>query len=127
MSRIRSIFPRIFTDEAWCAASIPARWFAVGLTTEADDNGVFEWKPVTHKMRIFPADSIDLVPLYAELEHQQIVMRFEADGKTYGALRNFCKYQKPRRPKTWFPLPDNVRNFVAWHLRRAPIEDAENE
>jgi len=113
VARIRSIHPGIYTDEAWASVSIAARWLAKGICTEADDNGVFEWKPLQLKMRIFPADSVDVVTLLAELESAGIVMRFTADGKPLGAVRNFCKYQRPRKPKAWFPITDEARTFVA--------------
>lgn len=113
MARIRSIHPGIYTDEAWASVSISARWFAKGICTEADDNGVFEWKPLQLKMRIFPADSVDVPALLQELADAGIVLQFSADGKTLGAVRNFCKFQRPRKPKAWFPLTDDVRTFVA--------------
>jgi hypothetical protein len=113
MARIRSIHPGIYTDEAWASVSIPARWLAKGICTEADDNGVFEWKPLQLKMRIFPADAVDMVAMLSELEGAGIVMRFEGEGRALGALKNFCKYQRPRKPKAWFPITDHVRQFVA--------------
>lgn len=125
MSRIRSIHPGIYTDEAWASVSIVARWFAKGICTEADDNGVFEWKPLQLKMRIFPADGVDVPALLAELKAAGIVCSFEADGKHYGALRNFCKYQRPRKPKAWFPITDEVREFVALGAPPAADEDEE--
>jgi len=113
VARIRSIHPGIYTDEAWASVSIPARWFAKGICTEADDNGVFEWKPLQLKMRIFPADNVDLVALLEELEAAGIIMRFTGDGRSLGAVRNFCKYQRPRKPKAWFPITPEVGKFVA--------------
>jgi len=120
MARIRSLLPGVYTDEAWSSVSIPARWLAGGILTEADDNGVFEWKPLQLKMRIYPADNVDIVALLAELEAAGIVRRFEADGKALGALKNFCKYQRPRKPKAWFPLPANLEAFVALGCRAVP-------
>lgn len=112
MARIRSIHPGVYTDEAWASVSIPARWFAKGICTEADDNGVFEWKPLGLKMRIFPADNIDVPALLDELQSAGIVMAFTEKGKKYGAIRNFCRYQRPRKPKAWFPINVEVRKFV---------------
>ena len=51
MSRIRSIHPGLFTDEAFMEASIPARMLIMGLWCEAWDDGVFEIKPLTIKAR----------------------------------------------------------------------------
>lgn len=113
MSRIRSIHPGIYTDEAWASVSIEARWLGMGLCTEADDNGVFEWKPIQIKMRLFPADAVDVSELLDELARAGIALSFEADGKRLGALRNFCKYQRPRKPKAWFPITDEIARFVS--------------
>jgi hypothetical protein len=113
MARIRSIHPGIYTDEAWASVSLPARWFAMGLCTEADDNGTFEWKPLTLKMRIFPADAVDVPELLAELVAAGIVMPFQAEGKAFGSIKNFCKFQRPRKPKAWFPSTPESRSFSA--------------
>lgn len=120
MARIRSLLPGVFTDEAWASVSVGARWLAAGILTEADDNGVFEWKPLQIKMRIFPADNVDVPALLAELTAAGIVRRFEDGGRPFGALKNFCKYQRPRKPKSWFPLPPSIAAFVNVDARSVP-------
>ena len=57
MARIRSLHPGQWTDEAFVAVSPLARLLALGLRNEADDEGVFPWKPVTLRMRLLPADN----------------------------------------------------------------------
>src|SRR4051812_4834187 len=104
MARIRSVHPGIFTDEAWVSCSQAARLLVIGLWTECDDQGVFEWKPLQLKMRLFAADNADVGAMLAECAENGIARRFERDGKAYGAVRNFCRYQRPRKPKIWFPL-----------------------
>lgn len=91
MARIRSIHPALFTDEAFACLSMGARVLLFGLWTEADDQGVFDWKPVTIKMRILPADNVDVPELLAELERANVIRRFEQDEKPYGAILNFSK------------------------------------
>lgn len=127
MARIRSIHPGIFTDEAWAGISIAARWLGQGIMTEADDYGVFEWKPLQIKMRIFPADNQDVPALLAELERAGIVQRFTVNGREYGAARNFCRYQRPRKPKSIYPMTDEIRTFVAWSGDGAEPEADEEE
>lgn len=112
MARIRSIHPGIYTDESWASVSIPARWLAKGICTESDDNGIFDWKPLQLKMRIFPADNVDVAELMAELLEANILTKFDVAGKHFGAVKNFKKYQKPRKPKAWHPFPESVWNFV---------------
>jgi hypothetical protein len=111
MARIRSVHPGLFTDEHYAVLSLAGRELLKGLWTESDDQGVFEWKPVSIKMRIFPLDTVDVPALLSELEKHWI-MKFEVDGRAYGACRNFCKYQRPQKPKHVHPLPVEHHAFV---------------
>jgi hypothetical protein len=113
MARIRSIHPGLFTDEAFASLSMAARVLLLGIWTEADDQGVFEWKPVTLKMRIFSADNVDVVPLMEELKGADAIRQFSLEGKAHGAVRNFCRYQKPKTPKYRTVNDDEIRNYVA--------------
>lgn len=112
MARIRSLHPRLFTDERYMALSFPARELIKGLWTEADDQGVFEWKPLTLKARIMPADAVDIPGLLDELIAGKFIARFEAGDHSYGAVRNFCRYQRPQKPKIAYPLPADLRAYV---------------
>ena len=67
MARIRSIHPGQWTDEDFVSLSPFARLLAIALRNEADDQGVFEWKPVTIKIKLFPADNVDVPALLDEL------------------------------------------------------------
>lgn len=112
MSRIRSIHPGLFTDEAFVSLSPIARIFLMGIWTECDDNGLFEWSPLKLKMRLLPADSADPVALLAEIEAQNTIMRYEVAGKSYGAVRNFCQYQRPKKANSVYPQTAEVLAFV---------------
>lgn len=112
MSRIRSIHPGQWTDEDFVSLSYPARLLAIGLRNEADDNGVFEWKPIGIKMRLFPADNVDVAKLLDELQNGNAVKRFEVEGRAYGAIRNFRVYQSPRFPKADYPITPEAENYV---------------
>jgi len=111
MGRIRSIHPGLFTDEAFVSLSPSARLLLIGIWGEADDAGVFEWKPVTLKMRLFPADNVDVLALLGELESVNCVQKFEHEGRHFGAVRNFGKYQKPKHPSYRHFIPDNFQHF----------------
>ncbi|MCE2578080.1 hypothetical protein [Gluconacetobacter entanii] len=113
MARIRSVHPGLWTDETFVSVSPLARLFLIGLWNEADDNGIFPWKPLKLKMRLLPADNGDAAALLAELERIGAIMRYEADGDTYGAVRNFRKFQRPERPKPVHPITAEVEQFVA--------------
>lgn len=112
MSRIRSIHPGIFTDEAYMEASMAARLLLPGLWTEAWDDGVFEWKPLTLKARLFPVDNVNVADLLDELEGLKFLQRFEFRGKQYGAIRNFRRYQRPKKPNRSGVLPAEFETYV---------------
>ena len=105
MARIRSVHPALFTDESFVSLSDSAQIFWVGLWCEADDQGVFEWKPLTLKMRIRPAATYDIEPIMGELEVANCIRSFEIDGRRFGVIRNFAKHQRPKSPKDVHPLP----------------------
>jgi hypothetical protein len=113
VSRIRSVHPGFFKDERLVATSAFARLLFIGLGVEADDKGIFEWKPLTLKMNIFPADNLDVSELLAELEAVEQVKQFEVAGRKYGAIRNFRKFQKPKTPNDVHPMPPDIGIYVA--------------
>lgn len=112
MSRIRSVHPGFFTDERLVCVSMAARMLFIGLGVEADDKGIFEWKPLTLKMRVFPADSLDIGELLSELLEADAIASYELGGRKYGAIRNFRKFQSPKTPNDIHPIPDDFRNYV---------------
>lgn len=112
MSRIRSIHPGFFTDEDLVSVSVYARLLFLGIGVEADDKGIFEWKPLTIKMRIFPADNADVGALLHELETVGAIKRYELEGRTYGAIRNFRRFQKPKTPNDIYPATAEILRFV---------------
>lgn len=120
MSRIRSIHPGLFTDESFVSVSVPARLFLTGIWTEADDHGVFEWKPLSLKMKLFPVDNIDVKELLSELVDANIIHQFAHEGKQFGIVRNFCKWQRPKKPSYRFQLPDHLRTYTG--LKEATTE-----
>lgn len=65
---------------------------------EADDYGIFEWRPTRLKMRIAPCDAIDAAAIMDELKTAGFLHSFPSTGGDIGAIRNFCKYQRPKNP-----------------------------
>ncbi|HYH39895.1 MAG TPA: hypothetical protein VD860_16865 [Azospirillum sp.] len=112
MARIRSTFPGQWTDEDFVCCSFPARLLAIALRNEADDHGVFEWKPVGLKMRLMPADTVDVAELLEELVRNRQVMKYEVGGKWYGAIRNFMVWQRPKKPRGTHPVTPAVEEWV---------------
>ena len=114
MARIRSIHPGIFTDEAFASVSMAARILLIGIWCEAWDDGIFVWKPLKLKMRLFPADDVDVGVLLDELAAHNCIQQFDGGGRPYGAIRNFCKFQRPKKPNSSNALPESLRSYVAF-------------
>ena len=113
MARIRSIHPGIFTDEDFMGLSMAARCVLPGIWTEADDHGVFQWKPLTIKARLMPADHIDMTAILAELEAANFIKRFRDEaGREFGLIRNFRKYQRPKKPHYVHPFPAEFSLYI---------------
>lgn len=112
MARIRSIHPGAFTDEAFVSLSPMARWFFVGLWCHAFDDGVFDWKPLGLKMKIIPGDNDDAAALLAEIERAGLIVAFTVGERRYGAIRNFCRWQRPKKPTDSGVMTNDIRVFV---------------
>lgn len=112
MARIRSVHPALFTDEAWVSCSLAARLLHIALWTDADDQGVFEWKPLQIKMRLMPGDDVKVDQLLVELSEVDLVRGFSEAGKNYGAIKDFQKWQRPKKPRAVYPLPADLKAYV---------------
>ena len=123
MSRIRSIHPGLWTDEEFVTLSAHARLLFMGLWNECDDKGTFEWKPLTLKMRILPADNIDVAALLAEIEGVGAIKQYEIGGKKFGAVRNFCKFQRPKKPNDVHPASPQILAYVGSNSEPVGSED----
>lgn len=112
MARIRSVHPGLFTDADFVGLSDAAQIFFIGLWTEADDYGAFEWKPVSLKLKLRGASVYPVEPLLEELQAAGRVQQYENDGRQYGVIRNFCRYQRPKFPKSTHFIPLHFRKFT---------------
>ena len=105
MAKTRTLHNDQWTDVKFVRLSFAARLLALGVRNLADDNGIFIWDPLQIKIRLFPADAIDVEPLLDELiEHRQ-VKRYAVKGESYGIIRNFRKFQRLRWKTYTHPLP----------------------
>lgn len=112
MSRIRSIHPGLWTDEAFVSLSPFARLLFMGMWNECDDKGLFVWSPLQLKMRLLPADNVDAAALMAEIEAAGCIRKYEIGGKAYGAVRNFAKFQRPKKPNDIHPSTPEILEFA---------------
>lgn len=107
------------------------------LWTECDDQGVFEWKPVVLKARILPADNVNFDEILQEYLSLGVVMSFTVGGKQYGTIKNFRKYQRPKKPNKVHPntpesetfacLPDESSEQVGNQTGTAPEKSKQRE
>jgi len=56
----------------------------------------------------------------AEFEELGVVTRFESDGRAFGVVRNFGKFQKPKHPSYRHPLPDDLRTYAGFKASDSP-------
>lgn len=105
MARIRSIHPGLFTDEGYMGLSLAAKATWPGVWTEADDHGVFEWKPITLKAKLMPVDNVNMTDVLAEFVAQGLASQFTHEGKSYGVIKGFLRWQRPREPSYRYPFP----------------------
>lgn len=131
MARIRSVHPGQWRDQDFVECSIPARLLAIAIRNEADDQGIFEWKPKQIKMNLFPADAIDVEPLLEELVRFNLMRKYEIDGRQFGAIRNFRLYQRPKTPNAIHPMSHEIRKYVGLDGRNSvtasEIDDASDD
>jgi 5-methylcytosine-specific restriction endonuclease McrA len=52
--------------------------------------------------------------LLTELEHAQVICSFAVGQKKYGAVRNFCKWQRPKQPQYLHPSNEDIEAFVGY-------------
>jgi hypothetical protein len=107
MARVRPLYPGQWSDDEFVPLTFGARLLCLGLRNFSDDNGIVEWNPLKLKMNIFPADNLDVIPLMTELLEHHHVFRYEIEGKFYGLIRNFHKWNRPDRPGYYHPLPQD--------------------
>lgn len=112
-ARIRSIHPGFLKDPAMVSMSPYAILFLEGLWQEADDYGIFLWRPQQLLWEIAPAwGNLNPDELIAEVEANGWIRKFEHDGKIYGACKNFRRFQKPRRCVQKHPFPNQLLDFI---------------
>ena len=115
MARIRNIKPEFFSHEELQDMQMehpklhpmlvfPALW------TQCEWSGVFSWSIRKLKLNILPFLNIDLEKSLNYLAEKGYIKKFSKDGKDYGYVCNFTKYQaisgKEKEQELKYPLPD---------------------
>lgn len=111
MARIRSIKHELFLDEQLAKLSAHARLCFIGLWTLADRDGRLEDRPARIRAELFPYEPrVSVESLLLDLERGGFLIRYEAGGRSFIAIRTFAKHQRPnlREPESEIPAPPVV-------------------
>ncbi len=105
MARIRTIKPEFFTSEDIVNLAPLTRLLYIAIWCEADKEGRLVWKPMTFKLRYFPADNCDIQAMCAEIVQAGLVMLY---GSGYAYVPSFKAHQhiNPRETASQLPEPD---------------------
>jgi hypothetical protein len=119
MPRRRFLAPEFFHHgdmyDAEVASGLPLRLAFAGLWTQADRRGVFTWKPRELKLAILPYDPADFSAVLTSLENAGFVIRYEQDGRQYGVIPSFSRWQsfhRDERPSDAPPPPEPLPKRV---------------
>jgi hypothetical protein len=109
LGRQRMVRPELFTHEdlfaAEKAAGLPLRLAFIGLWTQCDREGRFEWRPLRLKLAVLPWDEVDFTAILAALADAGFVKRYEADGRPFGFIPSWHRHQKPHHQEAASVIP----------------------
>lgn len=108
MSRIRSIKPEFWTDEAVMECSIATRLLFIGLWNFCDDAGRHPLSPKQVKALVFPSDDMpaeSVRGMLDELSTNGLIKIYVVDNKEYFEITGWRhqKIDRPQSPK--YPAP----------------------
>lgn len=95
MARSRNIKPGFFTNELLVELPFEHRLLFIGLWTIADREGRLDDRPKQIKIKLFPADSLDVDAGLAALADLGFILRYEAAGLRFIQVQNWRKHQQP--------------------------------
>lgn len=101
MPRKRFLAPEFFTHadlyDAELASGLPLRLAFAALWGHADRRGIFAWKPRELKLSCLPYDLVDFAHVLDALEADGFVQSYEVDGRRYGFIPSFARWQSFHR------------------------------
>jgi len=110
MARARNIKPGFFTNDQLVELSFETRLLFIGLWTLADKAGRLEDRPKKIKMELFPADSIDVAPMLADLAKAGFISRYTVGEVACIVVNNWDKHQAPHHTERASTLPQPIVN-----------------
>lgn len=110
MARNRMVRPEFFLHEGLFDAEqesgLPLRLCYVGLWTQSDRRGRFQWRPRTLKAAIAPYDEgLDFGAVLDALEASGFIESYEVDGQRYGWIPSFERNQSVNYREAESTLP----------------------
>lgn len=110
MSRSRNIKPGFFTNEDLATLPFWQRLLYIGLWTECDREGRCEDRPVKLKMRLFPADSVDVDKGLQALHDNGFILRYSSPTNRFIQVIAWKKHQNPhfREAMSIIPSPESL-------------------
>ncbi len=111
MGRQRMVRPELFVHEDLFEAErkykMPLRVAYIGLWTQCDRDGRFEWRPARLRLAILPWDEVDFAKVLDALAKEGFILPYEAKGKRYGLIPSWSRHQKPhhQEPTSGIPAP----------------------
>ena len=125
MARIRTIKPEFFTSEDIVGLSPLARLLYIAIWCESDKEGRLNWKPLTFKLRYFPADNCDINVLCEEIVSTGLVKLY---GEGFAVIPSFKAHQhiNPRESDSQLPEPTEIpTRKPRVTTRQSPVSDAQ--
>jgi hypothetical protein len=108
--RIRTVKPEAFLDEElWdleVATGLPIFHAFVGLFTQADREGRFEWRPRALKAAILPYWEGDFSRVLDALSTRAFVGKYTVEGRDFGVVRTFLDHQSINNREEASQLPE---------------------
>lgn len=102
MARIRTIKPEFFTSLTIADLPYTARLTFIGLWTQVDDEGRYEYDPRLVRAALWPLDdrSIeDVMNDVGALTEHSLIVHYEVDGREYLQVNGWAEHQKINRPQ----------------------------
>lgn len=106
MARSRNIKPGFFSNELLAEVDFATRLLFIGLWTEADREGRLEDRPRRLKMALFPADSVDVEKMLADLDHLGFIARYTVGSFKAIQIVNWAKHQNPHMKEAKSVIPE---------------------
>lgn len=110
MGRIRSIKPEVLLHESLfdleAETGLPVRLAFIGLWTQSDKAGRFQWRPRALKTQIMPYDDVDFSRVLDALTTRGFVCKYACGGDEYGFVPSWNKHQFINNREKESSLPD---------------------